>query len=550
MAKTPNVGKTPSITLSLPINDFPMGQKTRRTQPTNVSKERGDVVAKMLTRVSHGRKPLTLIPKLTDRKPSALETKYFEMAQSKRMPSAHERLVVKSCTRTFNHTHEFALEDGMLWVRRIGDMRWQPLFFDGFLREIPVFIDSDGANLVVIDQHHQVHYKKVIDEYRHCELNFKKNPSLAAARELVERSAYVAIDISQENNWVDKWFSLPVLNHVANLFAHRRLKLPARIRAIAISHRGRYNDYVEDQLLRQHKVGTGVTNLYALDENGQDIHIFDPWSPPCAKIVVPLPESETKSFVANNISVSASTIMAIGYERDWTTDEYTLKIITREADIDTEGGNPWLKYSFEDGSDPGVRVLPIDPVWKEHPLILRKLARLTQNITIRQIGEGNRMRELLVEGTDANGNCGYYQKNLWEPHWTFFPMRNGHKLEFMRPLPSSSTKSTVKNYTGHLKSYEAKLLDFGQRSSHSKIQLKIGDKTHSLDLYRRFSLASFFGADKKFHYDLVLSDSQPDLIDLFGDKLAHEVQIKPRKNSIKIVSKGIGGKPFKFEFFS
>ncbi|HXW52800.1 MAG TPA: hypothetical protein VEL47_01715 [Myxococcota bacterium] len=545
MAKTSAIGN-PNLKTARVVSEE-IAQKAIKNSSVDQQDEFSATPIAKKARLTHGNKTAVVISPPPPSLVSLRELAYLQIAQTKRSPSPIEHPVTKSKTRSFNHTHEFAIEDNMIWARLKDRARWEPLFFDGFPDRSPVTIDSDGANLIVVDELNQVHYKKVLREFRQCECDYDNDPVLAAARPQAEGHPYVVVDICQENNWIDRWFKLPVIKHVANMFMERRLVIPKNARAVAISHRGRYNNYVEDKLLRRHPVGTGVTTLYALDQNGQDIHKYDPWSPPWAKTILPLPETETTSFIANNISVSASTIMVIGYERNWVTGQYTPKIITRLADIDTEGGNPALKYSFVDGDHlPKVRVLPFDEVWQEHPLELTGRATLSDNITIRQIGEGNHMRELIVEGTDAKGLRGYYRKNLWEKKWSFVP-NSECKGRSLSPLDTAISQSTVRNYEGRLKNHEAKLVDFGLRSSHAKIHLVINDKTHILNLYRRFSLASFFGVEK-YQYDLVLPESHPDLSAIFGDRLALEVSVKEQGEKVKIHPKSIANSGFKFEF--
>ena len=132
------------------------------------------------------------------------EEKFYLEAASKRPPSETETLVFKSPTRTFNHVSEFALEDGILWARRIGTAKWSPLYFDG---KDPQAIGCDGANLIVIDKEQKLHYKKVLRERRAA--------AIGAAEDLT-------IDKTFKNNWKDHWFSLPYLHVLVNFFAGKQ----------------------------------------------------------------------------------------------------------------------------------------------------------------------------------------------------------------------------------------------------------------------------------------------------------------------------------------
>jgi hypothetical protein len=239
---------------------------------------------------------------------------------------------LKSTTRTFNHIQQFAIEQGFLWMRlQKEDSLWQPIYFDGFEKKhSPKSLDSDGANLIVLDETNAVHYKKVLKEFRPQDIQDSQRNWLEQAGVNLKEDRYIAVDKGARDNWKDKWFSLPYLHHFVNLFTNKRLRIPKNAKAWAISQRGRYNDYLEDKCQRQHPANVGVTTLYVLDQNGQDIHKYDPWSPKHVKISIPLPETSKTLFIAENMSVSASVIMTIGYEMQKSQPEKrTLQIYTR-----------------------------------------------------------------------------------------------------------------------------------------------------------------------------------------------------------------------------
>ena len=77
---------------------------------------------------------------------------------------------------------------------------------------------SDGANLAVLDNAKNIHYKKVLDEKR-------------------KNGKYLYRDLTTKDNWVDRWFSLPIVNVFWHFFT-KRIQIPDDTVSWAISHRG------------------------------------------------------------------------------------------------------------------------------------------------------------------------------------------------------------------------------------------------------------------------------------------------------------------------
>ncbi len=447
------------------------------------------------------------------------KAKYFRKAEQA-IPPSNYPIELKSKTRVFNHIQEFALENDILWMRhRQSEEDWKPIYFDGFSDgHVPLALECDGANLIVLDEKNEIHYKKVLKEFRKQDITDKNRDWLAEAGVDVEKDDYIAVNKADRDNWKDKWFSLPYIHHVVNLFTVKRLKIPSKARAWAISQRGRYNDFLEDRLKRHHKVSVGVTTLYVLDCNGKDIYQFDPWSPKHVKISIPLPETSESSFEAENMSASASVIMAIGYEVQKDNPRHrTLKIYTRLADIDSEGWDPILKYDYFDHPDPDVVIVPL-PQWISHPIELKEGDFITKAITILQTGSGNQARELRLAG-QHQGQKGFFFKTIDEEEWQFEPLdeETSHDILEENALPveeedkQGDFQTTVHNYqseranirTIRLQEITARLLNFGQRSFHSKMIVTIDQKEYELDLHRKKTLKNFIGFEGD-SYELVI----------------------------------------------
>jgi len=486
-----------------------------------------------------------------------------------RSPSRFSHIDIPSQTRAFNHINDYAIESGIIWYRRRVPKddepkdEWKPIYFDGGKNRKPVSIDVDGANLLVIDDAGDVHYKKILREYRVSEIGEKKDRHLAGHQSEIEnlnKDDYVAVDKSDLNNWKDRWFSLPFVNVIVNLFAGKRLHIDTKeAKSVAIAHRGRYNDYIEDAEGQKHLVGAGVTTLYILQKTGREIRKYDPWSPLHADVRMYFPETATSQFTAEKIATSASTIMAVGYDVDTKTGNKVLKIITKLGDIDTEGWNPGLKYGYEKNvNDKDVRVLPIGmqdgKEWSEHAL--PEGVDVTSTFTVRQTGQGNNARMLEIEGRRKNEKgqmeWGILVKNITDREWRFVPNKDPSQAPENKILPKNGVverqeeKNTlVHDYKGKCRnqnqsSYDVELKSFGEHSYHSTITIKNNGNTYDLPLYKKHGLASFLGKTS-FNYEIAIPKQYQNdkfIQDVFSKKATEngklKVSVQEKNGNVKI----------------
>jgi hypothetical protein len=396
---------------------------------------------------------------------------FFKEVKDAQHPS-DEPISFKSSTRSFNHTHDFAIEGKTLWCRlrnpeKISINAWQPIFFDGYPRTKPVSLDVDGANLVVLDNENKIHYKKVLQEIRASEIESDR-PQV--------QEEYLAVDLSRYANWFDSWFSLPVISNVVNVFTGKRLKIPSDAKAWAISHRGTYNDHVEDADNKIHKVSTGVTTLYILNNDGKEIQKHDPWSPIMAKMNLTVPETANTTFEAENLTVGSSTVMLVGYEVK-KENEGTVKTLTLEGK-----------------------------------------AAITKHITVIQTGEGNNAREIRVEGLNAEGKSGYYYKKVDEQNWHFEKTMQVIDTNYLPKILNSNEpfQTTVYNYQSAKVSWNVlkdsnvsfKVEDFGNRSFESPVQITIDGVDIPAVIYRKKTFKNFLGLEGD-SFDLVIRAKFP-----------------------------------------
>lgn len=489
---------------------------------------------------------------------------FFRYAEKIKPPS-DDPIELKSKIRAFNHVQDFAIENGVIWTRlRHHHDKWRSIFFDGFAEgRTPKELDCDGANLVVLDDQDFFHYKKVLREFRHTEISEVNRDRFIKAGVDLDKDTYIAIDKSERDNWKDKWFSLPYINQIVNLFIERRLRLPHDAKAWAISHRGRYNNYLEDKVQQRHHVGVGTTTLYVLDGKCRDIYKYDPWSPKYVKITIPLPETSEMFFEGENIDTSASSIMAIGYETYKNNPKKrTLQIYTCLADMDSKGWNPFYKYDYlKHPDDPDVIVLPL-PDWKAHPLELREGDFVTKEIEILQTGEGNHARQLRVPG-QCQGQKGCYFKKINEQKWHFEPLKEELAKTITKekalPLEQNSHaafQTTVHNYEGQAvqlhgmppTSVSACLMNFGLRSYHSKLMIGLHDMTYEFELHRRKTLKNFIGFEGDYYEMVVPEKLQHDeqLMQVLKGQKVIPVSISENQN--KLIIKDQKTNCFKFIF--
>lgn len=479
-----------------------------------------------------------------------VDSTFLEFANRLSQPSK-EAIEIKTKTHTFNHTHDFCLSERVIWcrLRNHTEDKWNPVYFTHYKdQNTPESIFCDGANLVVVDESRTVYYKKILREFRNTEIN-QTNRYRFPANLDIENSSYIAMDKSERNNWKNKWFSLPYLNLVLNLITGKRLQLSPTAKAWAVSHRGVYNNYLEDRLRRPHPVDGGTTTFYELESNGKDIIEHDPWSPQLAKISIPLPETSQSIFKAENISVSASTLMVIGYEMKKGEMHQQLKIQTFLADIDSLGWNPiQFPYDYFYNEDQKVWVLPL-PSWQTHDVTIPENSFITKQITIIQTGEGNNNRELRIIGT-KHGQSGYYCKNINENEWDFVVCETLGVVTEEESLPLM--KITDQPFISSVHDYESirsslrfvepsltiRLYNFGQRALQSTLELIIDDKTYLLDIYKKKTLKNFFGIPGD-SYHLVIPEPlhQNDrLSGLFGEKKVIPVSFKEEEDRLTLQS--------------
>lgn len=456
-------------------------------------------------------------------------------------PSRNLSIEIKTARETFNHTHEFVIRGGVIWNRRKvpEKKRWQPLYFDGFPKRVPVELQADGCNLVAIDQKREVHYKKVIREANMG--SFQKT--------------YRTFDKVFKNNWKPAWFSLPYLAPLLNLFQTPRLRLQKGIRGWTVSHRGQYNHFYEDALGKRHKVQGGCTTLFVLSSDGKTIFKYDPWCPKHAKMRVTLPLKKEENFEGINLSASASTLLLLGYKLSKASDgttEKKLSLKTRLTDMDVEVWNPLINKHLDYTSDDPKKIAPFFNEWEEHPL--PQEGTVTKVVTILQTGRGNSARELRIEGWDSEGKAGYWKKRLTESLWEFItyaePKKMGVPLARKGKAPALF-RSEVSDYYACRLRFPAKVIKplsctlegFSEKTPHSLLRFDYEGRGVACILRQTKSLRHFMGiGSHSYHMIYPHKPSSEDLLSTLFPKGREwmSVSVRAKKDRISI-SKGSFG---------
>ena len=216
-------------------------------------------------------------------------------------------LNLKSHRYAFTARYQFALDGGVIYMRKPADPGWT---------KVPdqpagtVSISADGKNLIALSADGSVGYFKT--------------PNL---------------------KWKKGW-GKPV---------GKTLKLPPN-RAWAVSNLSDDAQGFEDPAGHFKPTPLGVSSLYVLSPDGRRLNYADPWLPPNFGHRISMPQRGR--FIAESMDASGSTIFLINKAG---------QMYTRLADFDSTGADPLFAYSFTKHTQK-VIALPGEG-WREQPRI-------------------------------------------------------------------------------------------------------------------------------------------------------------------------------------
>jgi hypothetical protein len=282
----------------------------------------------------------------------------------------------KTATETYNRRYQWVARGGLVWFRsnaeRTGLRRpWRelpiPPCFYGGVREIA----ADDDELIAIGPDRRIY---TMDH---------------------------ALRGAEEFNWTSRWG--PVFwmgtGHL----------LPRGIRSWAWSVISQREDGTwRDPAGHPQRVGDyKVSHIWMLGRDGRRLGFNDPWLARDRSYEMCGPHRGR--FRVAGMAASGSTIFVIGHHGD---------MFTRLYDFDISGSDPaFFHYSYADQRgrrNPVIQLPP--PAWREQPKVP---GRITRTISIEKRGRGGVHRTLRVEGRDARGRTGYWQKDLTALRWRF-----------------------------------------------------------------------------------------------------------------------------------
>ncbi|CAF1340211.1 unnamed protein product [Adineta ricciae] len=502
--------------------------------------------------------PLKLLSKHNN-KQSALKNN--EEIDSTEVPPIY----VSTRTATMDSKFYYIIRYSKIWFKPIGAHHNAPykLFGDnGFIDQFQTPLTSisvDGDNILAIDQNEIIHYAK--SNQIICQVSFD-----CPQWKIIESRV----------KWTQKWFNMDGVSLIVNLFKNPILKSLKNNRNVCMSHKGLDTMYYTDMNGKKHPDPyVGVTTIYCLNEDGTRIFFADPWLQ--NKFHNELTTPEDGQFIAESMATSGSTLFLLQRAKNEFGQEIN-KMYTRFADFDSIGSNPALTSTYNRKNYvPLVRFLPPED-WIQQPAInLHENARLTKNISVFQIGWGQNNRQLRVQGTDSDGNVGFYFKNIYENHWTF-QLTNNIEIseeEFLSESipyigfakgPQICFDYTNGEFHSNLKEihFENIILEkfshrgLNERGLHTKLILVLSSALPmSIPLYARRGWKSLLGLSKSNIWKLVIpfeyfqsDDREVQLVleKIFANRFRHNLHVYESKQQIVITNTFLGKSKFKFIF--
>jgi hypothetical protein len=360
-------------------------------------------------------------------------------------PTGETRLRIPS--RSFNTLYQAAVQDGVLWTKRDGDVWKSKGKLPGWFTRPPVHqISMDDQYLVATDATGRL-YTRGRDDL----LGVSRNAMCPKRRFYLspkcKGQSFSLFQCARGcDQWSDRW------GHP--LWSGGPQTLPPHTIAWALSSVSPVQDvYYDDAAGQRQYIGNGnCTTVFALNEPAgatgwkERITILDPWLPADYSYEIDLPEDGR--FLAKNLSASGSTVFVINafgdmFTRRWDFDMSGADHLFFPSDF--EAGQPTNFPEPKCGHASKFKVKLPAPGWVEQPKIKAapgEVIQVSDQISIsKNDTPGCLDRTLRVAGT-RNGVPGYWEKPLDAAitTWTFQAWPVG-PLDFLLQY-SESDKST------------------------------------------------------------------------------------------------------------
>lgn len=349
---------------------------------------------------------------------------------------------LKTNTLSYNSRYYYGVLDGELWIKP----NVERTSSDGPWERVPLTPELEGrVSMVSVDDHGLV----VFDTDQR--LTWSMNE---------------ALNVPMIPKWTTSW-GAPLATGPGMSLPGPLLKWEWAVLTRAA------DEYFVDPAGNHQLVGLGtVAHIFALNSDGQRITYMDPILPVDTSYEMCGPHRGRLQMV--NLSTSGSTTFVMNRYGD---------MYTRLYDFDISGADTlFFRYTYE--SMPGVSGAPIQlpaPDWIMHPRID---GQITDRITIFKTGIGSDSRILRVEGLNAEGDVGYYEKPItgmrtsdWEFHATQEPLHG--KLLDNAGLADRSMETIGagedRRYALHGDGWDAALLDFNLYCSPAALRIELDD---------------------------------------------------------------------------
>lgn len=297
---------------------------------------------------------------------------------------------LKGNRQSFNNAYYAAIENSALWIKPNRQMTgtdgpWQAL-------TLPTGLAGDVSEIAVDDEH-------IL--------------AINGRREVF--TMWKGLDSPEDFRWQKAW-GLPFWRGPGITLPEEFMKWDFSVVS------PRLDEYYVDPAGHHLPVGVAkVSHIIAIKPDGRNVSYNDPWLPVDWSYEICGPERGR--FPIHAASASGSTTFVMGKYGD---------MYTRVYDFDLSGHDNMFKYSYEDQTQlrqtPNLpqplyvlfnaTQLPAFP-WVQQPKIP---GRITHRLSIHKIGKGVVNRILRVEGWNAAGDTGFYEKEMTDTRsdaWRF-----------------------------------------------------------------------------------------------------------------------------------
>jgi hypothetical protein len=360
-------------------------------------------------------------------------------------------VALRGPTETYNSRYQFATRRGGLYVRRAagtggGADGWRTMPLPACLAGRVASISADDDELIALDADRRVF---VMD-------NALKGPDAF--------------------NWTRR-YGMPC-------WSGRGRTLPAGTLAWSWSVLSPAEDRTwRDDAGNDHAVGNDkVSHIWALRTGGQRLTFMDPWLANDDSYEMCAPRGG--AFKAINLSASGSTIFVIGRHGD---------LYTRLFDFDLSGSDAaFFAYAYEPQrrGDADAPIQLPSPAWVHQPKVP---GTITSAISVAKTGTGAIHRTLRVEGLDARGRTGYWEKDIiktsssaWRFHRTGAPLA-GRRIAGYEPRRDTSSRDLGAvpgvRFAGTIGGVRIAVDGFSPHCTPSRLTLTASGRTLALTLH-------------------------------------------------------------------